>query len=119
MLAELLELGHEWREVAVAGHDHERVDVVLRIGEVDGVDHEADVGGVLARHAAARNLDEFDRGLVQPAGVGTEAAPIGVRLLGDDLALLDEALEHLADFEAVAAIVEPEPHVLEVDEYGE
>ena len=53
------------------------------------------------------------------AGVAGEAAPVGVGLLGDDLALLDEALEHAGDVEAVAAALEAQGEVLEVDEDGQ
>src|SRR2546427_13256137 len=44
----LLELGDERREVAVAGHDHERVDVLLAPAQVHGVHAQADVRRVLA-----------------------------------------------------------------------
>ncbi len=48
VLAVLLELGDQRREVAVAGDDDEGVDVVLRVGQVHRVDAQADVGRVLA-----------------------------------------------------------------------
>ena len=48
VLAQFLQLGDQRREVAVAGDDDEGVDVVLGIGQVHGVDAQADVGRVLA-----------------------------------------------------------------------
>src|SRR5437762_10729934 len=53
--------------------------VVLRVGQVDRVDDEPDVGRVLAGDAAAGDLDQFDRRLVQRPGVHPEPAPVGVR----------------------------------------
>jgi hypothetical protein len=74
---------------------------------------------VFPGHAAAGDLDQLDGRLVQPGSVLAESAPVGVRLLGDDLPLLDQPLEDLVDFEPVPTVVEPEAHVLEVDEHGE
>ena len=69
--------------------------------------------------AAARDLDQLDGRLVQRGGVAGEAAPVGVGLLGDDLALFDEPFEDARDVEAVAAALEAEGQVLEVDEDGQ
>ena len=51
-------------------------------------------------------------------GVMREAAPVGVRLLGDDLAFFDKPLQHADDVEAIAAVLKAEGQVLEVDEDG-
>src|SRR5262249_13533067 len=48
-----------------------------------------------------------------------ESAPVGVGLLGDDLALLDHALQDAGDVEAFAAALEAQRQVLEVDEDGQ
>ena len=56
VLAQLLELGHQRREIAVAGQDREGVDVLLGIGKVDGIDAQADVGRVLAASRARRGI---------------------------------------------------------------
>src|SRR5205814_992185 len=40
-------------------------------------------------------------------------------LLDDDLALLDQPLQHPADVEAIAAVLETQSEVLEVDEDGQ
>ena len=52
-------------------------------------------------------------------GVGGEPAPVGVGLLGDDLALLDQPLQDAGDVEAVAPALEAQGEVLEVDEDGQ
>ena len=52
-------------------------------------------------------------------GVGGEAAPVGVGFLGDDLALLDQPLQHAVDVEAIAPALEAQGQVLEVDEDGQ
>ena len=69
--------------------------------------------------AAARDLDQLDGRFVQHAGVAAEAAPVGVGLLGDDLALLDQPLEDADDVEAVAPALKTEGQVLEIDEDGQ
>ena len=60
-LVELAQLVHQRREVAVAGAEHERGDVVALEAELDRVDRHLDVGRVLADHAhALRHLDQLD-----------------------------------------------------------
>ena len=73
----------------------------LESGQVHGVDAQADVGRVLAGLAPPGDLDQLDGRLVQRRGVVPEAAPVGVRLLDDDLALLDQPFEDLLDVEPV------------------
>ena len=68
---------------------------------------------------ALGDLDQLDGRLVERRRVAGEAAPVGVGLLGDDLALLDQPLEDPVDLEPVAAVLEAEADVLEVDEHGE
>jgi hypothetical protein len=119
VLAQLLELGHQRGEVGVAGDDDEGIDVVLRVGQVHGVHAQADVGRVLAGLPAAGDLDEFDRRLVQGGCVLSKPAPVGVGLLGDDLALLNQPLDDLVDLEAVAAVVQADADVFKIKKDGE
>ena len=58
----------------------------------------------------------FDAG-AQPDGAVVDGLVRGIPLR--HAGPLDEPFEDLVDFEAVAAIVEPEPHVLEIDEDGQ
>src|SRR5262249_21954302 len=97
----------------------EGVDVLLRVRQVDGIDAQANVGGVLARLAAPRNLDQFDGGLVQGMGKDREAIPVRVGLLGDDLSFLDDPLEYAGDIEAFSSTLEAKRQVLEIDENGQ
>ena len=76
MLAVLLEFGDERRKVAVPGDDDERVDVLLGIGQVHGVDAQANVGRIFAGLRAARNLDQLDGRFVQRGRVFLEAVPV-------------------------------------------
>src|SRR5262249_5315694 len=119
VLAQLLQLRHKRGEVAVAGDDDEGVDVVLGVRQVHGVHAQADVGRVFAGLTAARDLNQLDGRLVQRRGVLGEPAPIGVGLFDDDLALLDEALDHLDDVEPVPALVQADADVLEIKKDGE
>src|SRR5207253_2991903 len=73
----------------------------------------------LAGLAPARDLDELDGRLVQGVGELLEPAPVGVGLLGDDLALLDDALQDAHDVEAIAPPLKPQGQVHEVDEDGQ
>ena len=56
--------------------------------------------------------------LVQLSGVLLVLAPVGIGLLDDDLALLDQALEDLLDVEVSTSALEADGEVLEVDEDG-
>src|SRR5260370_18689072 len=118
VLVVLLELGDQRREVAVAREDHESVQVLLGVGEVHGVDDHLDVGAVLARVELLRDVDELDRRLVERALVVAVALPVGVGLLDDDLALLEQPLEDQADVElADLRVPHAEGDVLEVADH--
>src|SRR6202166_4956525 len=118
VLVVLLELGDQRREVAVAREDHESVQVLLGVGQVHGVDDHLDVGAVLARVELLRDVDELDRRLVERALVVAVALPVGVGLLDDDLALLEQPLEDQADVElADLRVPHAEGDVLEVAEH--
>src|SRR5437763_9762959 len=101
------------------GEQHKGVDVLLRVGPVHGIDAQADVRRVLAGLTPARDLDQLDGALMQLAGEGGEAVPVGIGLLGDNLALLDQPLQYPADVKPVAPPLKAQGEVLEVDEDGQ
>jgi hypothetical protein len=47
-LVVLPELGHQRRKVGITADDHEGIDMRLGVAQVQGIDHHADVGRVLA-----------------------------------------------------------------------
>ena len=116
MLAQLLELGDQRREIAVTGNNHEGIDVLLGIGQVHGVHAQANVGRVLACLGPPGNFYQFDGRLMQGGGVVAETVPVGVSPLGDDLALLYQPFQHAADVEAVAPPLKAQGQVFEIDE---
>src|SRR5205085_77182 len=87
--------------------------------QVHGIDTQANVGRVLAGLVAAGDLDQLDGRLVEGRGVRTEAAPVGVGLLGDDLALFDESFQHALDVKSVATALEAQGQVFKIDKYGQ
>ena len=116
----LAQLGDERREVRVAADDDEGVDVRLGVAEVERVDHHADVGGVLARLAHVRDLDQLEGCSVHRRLELLVALPVAVRLLHDDRALEEQPLEHLLHVELrVLRLAHAERDVLEVAENGE
>src|SRR6185312_15295914 len=83
--------------------------------EVERVDVHPDVGGVLARLAHVRDLDQLEVGLVHRRLEALVALPVAVRLLDDDAALQQQPLQHLADVELlVLGVTDAERDVLEV-----
>ncbi len=116
-LVVLAQLGHERREIGVAADDDERLHVRLGVAEVERVDDHADVGGVLARLPDVRDLDQLERRLVHRRLERLVAVPVAIRLLDDDAALEQQALEHLADVELlVIGVADAERDVLEIAE---
>ncbi len=115
VLAVLLELRDEAREVGVAGEEDVRAD--LRAGEhqLHRVDREADVGGVLLGGAVRRRHDHVDRRLGERNDVLGIASPVGVGALHGHLPLDDVAAEQVPQ---LVAEVGANPHrdVVEVDE---
>ncbi len=94
--------------------------MLLGVGEVHRVDDHLDVGAVLARVVLLRDVDQLDGGLVEGALVVGVALPVGVGLLDDDLALLQQALEDEGDLElADLRVAHAEGDVLEVAEQGD
>jgi hypothetical protein len=78
VLAVLLELEHERREVAVARQQDVGADFGTREDELHRVDGEADVGGVLLRRAVRRGEDQIDRRFGERHDVLRVAPPVGV-----------------------------------------
>ena len=90
---QLAQLVDERREVAVAGAEHERGDVVAFERELDRVDRHLDVGRVLAHHAhALGHLDELDLVAGEHPPVFLEVRPVGVGPAHDDAAPLGEGV---------------------------
>jgi hypothetical protein len=115
----LAQLRDQRRKIGIAADHDERVDVRLRVAEVERVDHHADVGGVLPRLAYVRDLDHLEGCLVHGRLEFLVALPVAVGLLHHDAALEEEALEDLADVELrVLRFTNAERDVLEVAEDG-
>src|SRR6202521_217756 len=118
VLVVLLELGHQRREAAVTREDYEGVQVLLGVRQVHGIDDHLDIGAVLARIELLRDVDELDRRFVEGALVVAVALPVGIGLLDDDLALLEQPLEDQADVElADLRVPHAESDVLEIAEH--
>src|SRR5688572_6491455 len=118
-LVVLAQLADERREVRVAADDHERVDVLLRVAQVERVHDHADVGGVLAGHAHVRDLDHLERRFVHRRLELAVALPVAVRLLHHDAALQQQALQHAVDVELrVLGVAHAQRDVLEIAEQG-
>ena len=89
----------------------------LRVAQVQRVHDHADVRGVLARLPHMWNLDQLESRLVQPALELLVAVEIAVSLLHHDVALEEQAFEHLADVEGgKAGVARAEGDVLEIEE---
>jgi len=93
--------------------------VILRVAEIHGVHDQPDVGAVLARHAAGRDLDQLDRRLVQRVHVLLVVMPVGIGPLDHDLALLQQTLQQQVDVEALVGVAQTERDVVEVEEEGQ
>src|SRR5688572_12536508 len=115
----LAQLRHQRRKIRISAHDDERVDVGLGVAKVEGVHHHADVGGVLARLAYVRNLDQLERCRVHGCLEFLVPLPVAVRLLDHDRALGEQPFEHLRHVELrVSRLFHAEGDVLEVAEHG-
>ena len=92
----------------------------LGVAEVQRIHHHAYVGRVLARLAHVRDVDELEIGLVHDRLEVLVAAPVAVRLLDDDAALDQQALENAVDVElGIARIANAKRNILEVAEKSE
>ncbi len=112
----------QWSEVAVAGAEHERGDVVPLEGQLQGVDGHLDVGGVLARGAhALRYVDELDVRSGEHPAVLVEVRPVGVRPTHHHPPPLGERVGDRPQVERHAAevVARTERQVLVVKEQGD
>src|SRR5262249_47760425 len=119
VLAQFFQFGDERGKIAVTGDDNEGVNVILRVGEVHGIDAQPNVGGVLADLSAAWDFDEFDGRFMKRSGVGAEPAPVGIGFLGDNLTLFDQAFKNALDIKPVAPTLEAQGQVFEIHKYGQ
>ena len=69
------------------------------VAKIERVDHQTDVGRVLARLAHVRDLDQLEARLVHGALEGLVAIPVAIGLLDHDAALEQQFLEHRFDVE--------------------
>ena len=93
--------------------------MALGVTEIERIDDHADVGGVFARLAHMRDLDELERRFVQPALKRLVTVEIAVGFLDDDVALEQQTLEHLADVErGKLRIMRAERDVFQVEEHS-
>ena len=93
VLAVLLELGDHRREVGVAREQDVGANLGSGKDQFDGVDGEADVGGVLLGRPVGGRHDHVDRRLGQWHDVLRVAAPVGVGALDGDLSFDDVGAE--------------------------
>ncbi len=52
-----LELGNQWREIAVPGDESKEVNILLGVTKIDGVNDHSNVSRVLSAYLALRNID--------------------------------------------------------------
>ena len=91
----------------------------LGVAKIERVDDHADVGGILARLAHVRNLDQLEIGLVHRGLEALVALPVAIGFLDHDAALEQQAFEHRLDVELVVLrVTHAERDVLEVAKHG-
>ena len=118
-LVQFAQLADQRREVAVAGHDDEVVEVLARVRELHGVHRQLDVGAVLRALARRGHLDELEARVLQVHLGFAIAAPVRVCALDDHAALLRQAAEDEVNVEVASGLGARSRHVLEVDQHGE
>ena len=117
-LVVLAQLADKRGEIRVAADDHEGIDVALRVAKIERVHDHADVRRVLARLAHMGNLDQLEGGFVQAAFEDFVAVEIAVGFFDDDVALEQQAFEHLLNLEGrVMGVVGAKGDVLQVEEH--
>ena len=117
VLAVLLELEHERREVRVAGQQDIRADFRAGEDQLDRIHREADVGGVLLGRAVGRGEDQVDGRFRQRDDVLRVAPPIGVRALHGDLAADDVGRQQVAQLRLQIG-ADAHRDVVKIDEQG-
>ncbi len=115
VLAVLLQLEHQAGEVAVTRHQDEGADLRPDEHQLQRVDGQTDVRGVLLRRPVSRREDQIDRCFRERDDVLRIAPPIGIGALHGDLASNHIRVQKVAKF---LAEVRPDPHrdVVEIDE---
>jgi hypothetical protein len=115
-LVVLAQLVGQRAEVAVARGDHEGVDVLARVTQLERVDHQPHVRPVLPGARGRRDVHQLDPELVQ-VGLGVaEARPVAIRPPEDDLALLQQPLHRRAQVEGGDGDARVGHQIFEVDE---
>ncbi len=99
------QLRHQRRKIRITADDHEGIDVRLGIAQVERIDDQPDVSGILAGLAHMGNFDEFKARLVHRRLEGLVAFPVTVRLLHHDAALQQQPFQHTLDVELVDAYI--------------
>ncbi len=113
---------YERGEVAVAGTEHERGDVVALEAQLDRVDRHLDVGCVLADRAhPLRDLDQLDVMAGEHAPVLVETRPVRVRPANDDASPLGERIGYGPEVELlqVELLLGADREILVVEEQGD
>jgi len=90
--------------------------VLFGITEVNRVDAEANVRGVLPTHGPFGNVEKVDGCLMKGFLVISVSGPIGISLLDDDFPFLNQTLQDLLNLEPFRLLVlEAQSKVLKVD----
>ena len=111
-------LGNDWPTFLASEHRPD-VDAIVQKKKVDLMIARAKE---LSGEQGMRYLisESFEpQAVMEALGVLLILGPIGVRLLDNYLALLDQALENLAHLELASAMLETYREVLEINEYGQ
>ncbi|MNT23751.1 hypothetical protein D3C72_1591840 [compost metagenome] len=91
----------------------------LGVAQVQRIDHQADVGRILARLAHVGNFDQLEVRFVHGALETFITVPVAICLLDNDAALEQQAFEDGLDIEFfVICISHAERNVLEVAKHG-
>ena len=119
LLGVFAQFRHQRRKVGIAADDDEGVDVGLGVAQVQGIDHQADVGRILAGLAHVRDFDQFEVRLMHGALETFITVPVAICLLDNNAALQQQAFEDGLDIEFfVICISHAERDVLEVAKHG-
>ena len=118
VLGVLAQFGHQRRKIGVAADNDEGIDVRLGVAQVKRIDDHADVGGIFARLAQMRNLDQFKIGLVHGGLEGLVTLPVTIGFFQYDAALQEQAFEHWFDVEFfIIGVAYAQGDVLEITEH--
>ena len=116
----LLELVDESDEIAVAGNNRKRVDVIVRECHFQGIQREVDIGAVFVATGRRIALHHLHSVLGECARGGFLPSPVGVSELGDDFAAFLECVQNRSHVEfAVQRGLHSDFDVVEIDEHGD